>query len=214
MGANTLKYQPQIQKDPDPLADIEEFSDDDLSEAPVNDVNRDSLEDENVDSPPANSPPVIHKPHPTRAKKPSKKNNVTGKRKKQQPVPQSEESFQHVESIADANEAPYNSIGGDDLREARRQCTTDDGETNGSSLLTSAILASAGLSVLSRFASRASASRSSPRRSPRRSSVIRHLSCSPRPSTAVALDSTESSDSVSPRQRVESLGFRFSSTQP
>ena len=75
----------------------------------------------------------------------------------------------HVESNANTNEAPYASIGGDELREARREEPNDEGEASGSSLLTSAILASAGLSVLSRFASRSSASRS-----PRRSSVVKH----------------------------------------
>ena len=220
MGANTLKYQPHIQKDPDPLADIEDYPNDnvdsDLSEVPRNDENQDSFEYNNVDSGPATIPTDIIPPlPPTIARKPT--HNKKGKRKKQKPVPASEESFVHVESIANANEAPYASIGGDELREARREQINDEGEASGSSLLTSAILASAGLSVLSRFASRSSASRSSPRRSPRsprRSSVVRHLSSSPRPSAAIPLNLPASSDSISPRQRVESLGFRFSSSQP
>ena len=97
------------------------------------------------------------------------------------------------------------------LREARRQQAEQDAEGSGSSLLTSAILASAGLSVLSRFASRSSASRSSPRRS----SVVRHLSNSPRRSSVALPSDSPSAPTVasSAKQRVASLRFRFSTSQ-
>ena len=155
IGANTLKYQPNIQTDHDPLADIEEFDENDNDETILDDAIPTYAPRTTTNS---NSRPTV-----SRQKKSTK---TKGKRQKQKPVPESEESFIHVESIA--NEIPFASIGGDELKEARRQ-----NEDSSSSLLTSAVLASAGLSVLSRFTSRASASRSSPRKSPASRSLAR-----------------------------------------
>ena len=208
MGANTLKYQPRIQKDNDPLADDNIFSDNENEEVieAFNEIRNEELNHETLQQ-----IPVTEKTPTSKDKTPkSRKNhNKKGKRKKQKPLPGSEESFVHVESLADHDAPQHASVGGADLRMIRRE---EEEETiNTASILTAATVASAGISIMSRFISRSSASRS-----PRRLSTG-HRSPRPHPggSRSTAPSSPSASDQcTSAKQRVESLGFRFSSSQP
>ena len=236
MGANTIKYQPMILVDSDPLADIasdtEEFDQDD----PEGIENEDPEVPVLPDLPPLTG---VH-PAPLVAQQVRTQQNRKGKRTKQKAVPNSEESFEHVESLADLDGPCQASVGGSELRELRRQVPDESEESgvSGSSLLTSAVLASASIGVLSRFMARSSAS-ASPRRqagsyrtlsaSPRRPSVHRstpprrpsvHPSESPRRPSAAPRSISNTSSLVMPdihssaKVRVQSLGFRFSSSQP
>lgn len=223
MGARTLEYQPSVMEDPDPLADIEsaDEDDDDLENLGLGSGDN-SLDEENPipeaqtlsPEPTIPTPPTVSAS--SRPKPSSKSNhNKKGKRTKQKPVPESEDSFLHVESLADP-EAPFHaSVGGDDLRQLRREAAAaEETEDSSSSALSAAAMASAGITVLSRFISRSSASRSSPRRS----SVGRRLSINRRTSSISLPQSSENppaSNILSSAQlRAGSLGFQFSSTQP
>ena len=285
MGANSLKYQPQIQKDPDPLVDSGLWSgseveddDDDLEEGLASD--EDSLDEDDCPetfAPPSNvashtsfsqAPPTSSsctyssqasctsssrapRPSSSQAPRPSSSQaprtsssqapvtsssqaprtsssqaprsqtaqNKKGKRKKQKPIPESEESFLHVESLADLDAPGQASIGGADLRNLRREQAGDENDDTSSSVLSAAAVASAGITVLSRFVSRSSASRSSPRRSSvgRRMSINRRTSSIASPLTTPARTTSPARSSgpySAAKQRVESLGFRFSSSQP
>ena len=221
MGANTIKYQPCILVDPDPLADMvscseDEEDDDDLGHLSIDDI-LDEIPTSNLglagcsEIPPCPDIPFARsvRPAPPPAQTVSPAHNKKGKRKKQKPNPNSEDSFLHVESLAD-NEAPFQaSIGGNTLRELRRQ-VPDETEDTGSSLISAALLASAGIGVVSRFVSRSSASKSSPQRS---SIGRRRLSSTPRPSSNPSSPVRPDINS-SAKSRVQSLGFRFSSSQP
>ena len=126
MGANTLKYQPHIQKDPDPLADIQDYPNDnvdsDLSEVPRNVENQDSFEYNNVDSGQATIPTDIIPPlPPTIARKPT--HNKKGKRKKQKPVPASESHLCMQNRLQMQMRLRMH-----ELREARREQINDEGE--------------------------------------------------------------------------------------
>ena len=166
MGANSIKYQPLILVDPDPLADIGSDSDNESIEE--NDcLGEDEISlDESVESPSPKPTPAPRRPAAKTVAKPL--HNKKGRRKKQKPCANSEDSFLHVESLADLD-APFQaSLGGDDLRNARRAAEEETDNTSdnaGTSNLSAAVLASAGIGVLSRFISRSSASRS-PRKSP------------------------------------------------
>ena len=239
MGANTMKYQPQIQKDSDPLADIVSDGENFVDDFDEDDDNcGESIEQpQSPEVTQTRIPNIVDRIEP--AKK--KSNNKKGKKKKQKPIPGSEESFLHIESFADHDLPQQASIGGSDLRQLRReQAAEPEVESDYSSVLTAAAIASAGITVLSRFVSRSSASRSSPRRSsvgrrvhvdrdnssvprssstqtpPRRSSVgrivnvDRNTSSEPLPSSHLAF----SDQCSSAKHRVESLGFKFSSSQP
>ena len=219
MGANTIKYQPMMLVDPDPLADIASNSEEE--DDPVQE-NEEMVQDLGEDPTPSGHPslpdlPSYHAP-PVQPSRPGAtshpvpvrpQHNKKGKRKKQKAVPNSEDSFIHIESLADIDVPFQASIGGEELRELRRQ-VPDDTEDTGYSLLTGAALASAGISVLSRFMARSSASKS-----PRRSSLGRRASGIQRPSNPNPPSSPVSSDLYSTAKfRVQSLGFRFSSSQP
>ena len=133
IGANSLKYQPDIQTDPDPLADDDEFSDDENFES----NNPDTELADVTEQSPVTTAPLVARPPPNplptiRAKKPAHKK---GKRTKQKPVQEAETSMIHVESVV-GNFAPHDSCGGEELREARRQQAEQDAEGSGSSLLT------------------------------------------------------------------------------
>ena len=244
MGVNTLKYQPQIQSETDPLVDIDGLSDleenlDDAGLDSDNSLDEDDPEEPVVAEPPTSSapptqpsrpgpqvaePPTSSAPptQPSRPRPPVSRSsaaskaaskaahNKKGKKRHQKPIPESEESFVHVESLADIDVPAQASIGGDNLRQFRRQQAAEDPEPDDSTAFFSATaLASAGATVLSRFLSRSSASKS-----PRRSSVGRRMS---RGTSSVSSNPTSparSDPSSSAKQRVESLGFRFSSSQP
>ena len=229
MGANTIKYQPTILIDPDPLADLgnsSEESDEDedlgLGSADV------SLDDTGVDHvglfPPVPSqcPPLAplvpsSLPHVPRRPAAKTAHNQKGKRKKQKPVSNSEDSFLHIESLADIDGPVHASIGGSELRELRRQADDVTEDSTNSTAFTAAVLASAGMTVLSRFVSRSSASRSSPRRSSvgRRPSINpRSFSNSPVRTNLISCNESTVNPDSSAKERVASLGFRFSSSQP
>ena len=104
-----------------------------------------------------------------------------------------------------------NSVGGDELRQIPRRQEEREAESDlFSSALSAAALASAGVTVLSRFASRSSARRSSVGR---RSSVYSRTSSTSSPKSAAPISSSSDpfKDAIS---RVKSVGFRFSTTQP
>ena len=76
-------------------------------------------------------------------------------------IANSEDSFIHVESQPDMEHRFENSVGGDELRQIRRRQEEREAESDlFSSALSAAALASAGVTVLFRFASRSSARRS------------------------------------------------------
>ena len=186
MGANTIKHQPSILSDPDPLSDYYSFSDDDDSNDDnglMDDTIDDPVADQNLAAPPSPRPTLVTAPPPSRpVSKPTNKAkapNKKGKRTKQKPIPESEDSFLRVESVANLLSPIGSSLGGDDLRNVRRQEDLEETRDEACpSPLTVAAIAGAGMTVLSRFVSRSSASRSSPRRSSigRRPSINRRTS--------------------------------------
>ena len=142
----------------------------------------------------------------------SAKKKDQNRRKRQQPVDNCEESFIHVGGQTGRE---YNrlSIRGNDLRNIRRLAEQEESESSGTlfaSAISVAAMASAGFSAISRFSSRSTARRrksvtfSSPR-NVRTSSSPTHSPVSVPPPNPPPI--TEG------RERVKSLGFRFSSSQ-
>ena len=218
MGGSSLKYQPKVRSDPDPdplgLGELRFMSDDTDNEDPASEEESeeamaDITLDETCSTEEAQEnilltpPPVT--PVPT---KPASRRQKKGKRKKQAPVANSEDSFIHVEGQDELQSRVGASIGGDDLRQnRRREEEREESSDMFASALSAAAVASAGITVLSRFSSRSSA---------RRSSVGRRTSVGRRPSRTSSLlpDSISSDPFLEAKKRVKSLGFRFSSTQP
>ena len=223
IGGKTLKYQPKVMSDPDPdplgLGERRCLSDGQTEENEENNIddssNYDSPVDVSLDETPEisarvitpTSPPRPRSPSPTPApmprSKPSKKGPV--RRKRQTPVENSEESFIHIEGQPEKETNFGASIGGNELRDARRREEEPTASVSDlfASALSVAAVASAGVSLVSRFSSRSSARRSSSRRSVGNTSSF--IPSSPKGS---------SDPIVLGRKRVQSLGFRFSSSQP
>ena len=242
IGGKTLKFQPKVMSDPDPdplglgerrclsEGQPEEIDDMDDSDSQVN-ISLDETPEISARVITQTSPPRPSPPTPTPAPKPRSKPTKKGptRRKRQAPVENCEESFIHVEGQPEKETNFGASIAGNELRDARRREEEPTASVSDifASALSVAAVASAGVSLVSRFSSRSSARRSSSRSS---SSFIPSSpkgSSHPIARSSARRSSSRSSSSFIPsspkgssdpivlgRQRVQSLGFRFSSSQP
>ena len=220
IGAITMKYDPRVKKDndPDPFSDGEKEVESDKEnselEEEINLSIYESRTNQQEACPPSRTSPGLPAslptslptcqptPHPGKYKK--------GKKQKQKPAPNTRESFIHVNSRIDGeNSIP--SLVGDDLRQYTQQQTVQEEEDSIPfvSIISSAAMASAGLTVLSRFSSSPSA-----RRTPRRRTSALSAA-TPRQTSQSRLNATPPQKDVYilAARRLEILGFKFSSSQ-
>ena len=233
ISAISLKHDARVRddNDPDPLG-VDTDSGDNYSDV--------EIEIDIVPTEPSPAEPAKPRPPPAATATAHPSRYRKGKKKKQKAAPNTRESIMHIAS-QDDDETSAPSLVGDDLRQFRRNLRE---ETTGSrsviSALSAAAVASAGLTLMSRFHSSASARRTPRRtssgrasrrpsegRTPRRTSkgrTPRRTSASRIPSYPEAAQRVENSeetfedisvaDSNEAEARLKQLGFKVSSTQP